>query len=166
MHQVTVSRQFDHSARDVWDLLDHFSETWVYHPIVRHSTCLNGIERGEGASRQCEMYNGDKISERVVSHDASAMRYSIEVFDHGPFPTKVMLVDVLVEAIDARSSKATYELTFDMKYGPAGWVMGKLAMRSGMEKMLTQLLDGVGLHLDTGRIVQEDGTPGELLHAA
>ncbi len=124
---------------------------------------VNGIRGGLGAQRQCNMYSGDAIQEKVVEYDADRYFYRIEVVEHGPFPTTEMIVAIKVEPKGAAACVVTYDLEFDVKYGPIGWVMGKAMMAPNMKKMLGELLEGVQAHLETGRIVEKGGALGAAL---
>lgn len=166
MHQIQVERELDHPASTVWALLDDFASTWVYHPIVEHSASTNGVQRGLGAERMCQMYDGAEVRERVVRHDATRMTYGIEVFDHGPFPLTHMEVDITVTPLGAHRCRVTYDGQFQVKFGPMGWMMGKMMMEAQFVKMLGQVIDGAGQHLSTGRIVEQGGTMGALRGAA
>lgn len=167
MHTVTFQRTLAHSPERVWALVDDFSGTWAYHPLVSESPSTNGVERGMGAQRRCQMYTGDAVEERVTAHDASARRYSVEVVDHGPFPVTHMEVDIQVDAAaTAGHSVLTYTMSYVPKFGPMGWLMAKVAMNSGMRKMLGQLFDGIESHLETGRVVGKDGVLDEATYEA
>ncbi len=166
MHTIEVSRTLEHPADEVWSLIDDFGNTFVHHPIVEHSSTTNGVPRGVGAERQCTMYDGNQVRERIVSHDAISRRYTVEVIDHGPFPLVFMAVDIAVEALSDTQSRLTYVGRFKPKYGPVGWLMGKAMMESGFTKMLGQVIEGAGTHLETGRIVEKNGELGALRGAA
>lgn len=166
MHTLIISRDMPYDADRVFSLLDDFSNTWVYHPIVRSSDSVNGIERGLGAARRCELYDGQSVQERVTEHDPGARRYVVEVFDHGPFPTRHMVVTIEVEPTGAEACRVSYTQEFQVKYGPMGWLMGELAMKRAMGKMLGSLLEGVERHLETGRIIEEGGALGAPMEQA
>jgi len=166
MHRFEVQKVIDGSADRVWALLDNFADTYVYHPIVERSTSVNGQTAGRGAERQCEMYGGGAVKERVTEHDASARRYTVEVFDFGPMPLTQMTVEIAVEPAGADRSRVTYAGTFTPRFGPAGWLMAKVMMKRQFERMMGSLIDGVEAHLRTGRLVERGGALGPAVAAA
>ncbi len=158
MHTVVVTREMNFPANTVWNLLDDFAGTWVYHPVVRHSEAVNGVKRGLGAARRCDLYDGTSVQEKITRYNPQEMRYHVEVFDHGPFPTTHMDVTIEVVQTAPQKSLVRYTCRFKVKYGPMGWLMGKAAMGPKMRQMLGKVLEGVETHLDTGRVVGQGGT--------
>lgn len=70
MHQFKVSREIEVALEQVWCLLDDFASTWVFHLGVRRSDSVNGKPTGLGAQRECTLYAGPKIQERIVTYNA------------------------------------------------------------------------------------------------
>ena len=166
MHEIEVSREMGHSAERVWALLDDFSNTWVFHPLVEHSASVNGVERGEGAQRYCRMYGGKQVEERVTERDASRRWFRVEVVEHGPFPMEHMAVEIRVEDLGGGRSRAVFAAEFVMKYGALGRAMGALMMERRLGAMLGSVLDGADAYLETGRVVGKGGVLLEPVLAA
>ncbi len=159
MHTVTVTRQMSHSPKRVWTLLADFANTYVYHPIVAESASTNNQDTGLGAARYCQMYDGNRVEEKIVDWDPAARRYLVQVTEHGPFPLTHMTAEVRVEA-QGDGSQVSYHFEFTPKFGPMGWVMAKLALEKGFTKLGDQLLEGIDQHLSTGRLIEQDGALG------
>lgn len=157
MHRFSASKTLGISIDRVWPLLDNFADTWVYHPIVEDSGSLNGTTRGLGAERYCTMYGGEQVQERITEYDAENHRYKVEITDHGPFPLTHMEVWVKVDAEGQNRTTVTFEGGFVPKFGPMGWVMGKLMMKRQFEAMMGQVIDGLESHLKTGLVVGKGG---------
>ncbi len=68
MHTFRVTRDLDHSATAVWELLANFADTYVYHPVVAFSESVNGQRTGLGAQRRCDLYSGGSVQERIVAY--------------------------------------------------------------------------------------------------
>lgn len=166
MHAFEVNKVIDGEVDAVWELVDRFADTWVYHPIVERSEALNGVDRGLGAERQCDLYGGGSVQERVVAHDASNRTYTVEVFDFGPMPLRQMSVTISVAPDGPNRSRVTYAGGFQPRFGAAGWVMAKVMMKGQFERMMGQLIDGIEAHLRTGREVQRGGALGPAVAAA
>ncbi len=165
MHEFEVSKVIDAPVDRVWDLLDDFANTYVYHPIVERSFSVNGKQKGLGARRQCTMYDGNSVQEEVREHDPVARTSKIVVVDHGPFPMKHMEVTISVQP-DEGGTRVTYAGKMLPKFGPMGWMMAKTMMIPQFRKMMGQLIDGVETHLATGRLIGKKGELGPLVEAA
>lgn len=68
----------------VGELVHDFANTYVYHPVVERSFSVNRKRKGDGARRQCTMYDGNSVQEEVTHHDPSSRTYSVELVDFGP----------------------------------------------------------------------------------
>ncbi len=165
MHALKIQKTINHSPDKVWSSLNNFSDIWMFHPLVANSSSLNDQSCGLGAERQCTLYNGGQLKERVSAHDAENRTLTVEVTDHGPFPLTHMELTMSVEP-DGAGSRVLLEGGFVPKYGPIGWVMGTLMMKPQFEKLLGQLIDGLDTHLSTGRIIEKGGKVGEPLKTA
>lgn len=157
MHTFSVSKTIDMDVNTTWQIVDDFANTYTYHPLVEHSASLNGQTSGLGASRQCTMYGGKSVQEVITKHDADNMAYTVEVTDHGPFPLTHMVVNIQVKPVDGGRSHVSFTGEFNPKFGPVGWVMGKLVMRRQFESMLSQVIDGLEQYAKTGRVVGQGG---------
>jgi len=166
MHEFEVQKVIDAPADRVWEVLDDFANTYVYHPIVERSRSVNGKDRGLGARRMCTMYDGNSVQEEITDHDAANRRYRVEVVDHGPFPMKHMAVWFSVEPVEVDRSRVTYAIEMLPKMGPMGWLMAKAMMIPKFKQMMGQLIDGVEQHVQTGRLVEKDGALGAPLATA
>ncbi len=167
MHEFEVDKEIRGSIDTIWSIIDNFSDTWVYHPIVERSACVNGTRSGLGAQRECQMYDGGTVQERITAYDATERSYTMEVVEIGPFPLNRMVVTVKAEAgRDPNHTRVTYSGGFAPKFGPMGWLMAKTMMLGQFKKMMGQLIDGLEQHALTGRVVGKDGdletfTPAE-----
>ncbi|MFT7622186.1 MAG: hypothetical protein ACI9WU_001354 [Myxococcota bacterium] len=165
MHQFNASKDIAVPVDRVWDLLNDFANTYVYHPMVERSSSTNGKRSGLGARRQCTMYDGSTVEEVVTAYDSKARRYSLEVVDFGPMPLKHMSATIAVQPT-LGGARVILSGDFQPKFGPLGWVMAKTMMTVQFNKMMGRLLDGVDEHLKTGRIVGKGGKPGPALTPA
>ncbi len=165
MHRFQVSKEIAHPLGRVWPLLDNFSNTYVFHPIVERSEAVGPATRGAGARRKCTLYDGGQVQEQITKYEPLEHRYKVEVVDHGPFPLRYM--EVWIEAVaEGNNTRVTYRGGFVPKFGPLGWVMGKLVMKGQFEKMMGSLIDGLNTHLSTGRMIEKNGSLGAALQPA
>ena len=156
MHQVTVTHKFNAPAPKVWSVLDRFSEVYMYHPFVKHSESLNQQDSGLGAERTCHFEDGNKIKERIIAYE-KGKSYHVEIYEPGNFPLHkaIALLEVKPEGHD--KSTVIFNMSFQPKYGPAGWLMAKMIMKKQFASILKQVLQGLETHLQTGGIVGKNG---------
>lgn len=157
MHHVSVSHKINAPAPKVWDALDKFSEVYMYHPFVKHSESLNRQDSGLGAERSCHFEDGNKIKERIITYEKGE-NYQVEIYDPGKFPLKKAIALLEVKAEGNQKSKVSFKMSFQPKYGPAGWLMAKLMMKKQFASILKKVLQGLDTHLQTGGIVGKNGT--------
>lgn len=152
MHKVVVQRQIEVPLAQAWRILDDFGGVYRYHPIVEKSPIDNGIGSGLGAERICHFDNGDQIKERVVEYE-SGQEYTVDIIDPGKFPIKTARGRLSLDSIDEDRSRVTFEMSFEPKYGPLGWLMGATVMQTQFRKILGQVLEGLETHAKTGEVV-------------
>ena len=158
MHTVSATRTIDTPVAAVWNAIDDFGNVYRFHPKVERSKSINDVAAGEGAKRQCDVYDGGVICEEVVE-SVPEQRQVINVFDLGSFPLKEMVGRLDLEPIDENSTEVTMTMSFVPKYGPVGWLMATLMMKSQLRTQCEDILAGLDTHLQTGEIVGPDGTP-------
>ncbi|MCU4719645.1 hypothetical protein [Halapricum hydrolyticum] len=64
-----------------------------------------------------------------------------------------------LEPIDENSTEVTFTMSFVPKYGPVGWLMAELMMKSQFRDTEEDILAGLDTHLQTGEVVDQDGNP-------
>lgn len=152
MHHVNVTRTIDMSADRVWEVVDDFGAVYRYHPLVEQSPIRNGVPSGEGAERVCHFVGGNSITERITQYQPGA-GYTIDIIEPGNFPLKSATARLSLHPQGAASTRVGFEMVFQPKFGPVGWLMGKTVMRSQFRKVLDSVLAGLETHLRTGETV-------------
>jgi uncharacterized protein YndB with AHSA1/START domain len=158
MHTVTATRTIGAPVATVWNAIDDFGNVYRFHPDLEHSESINATTTGEGAQRQCDFYDGGTIREEVVE-SVPEQRQVTNVFDLGSFPLKEMVGDFGLEPIDESSTEVTFTMSFVPKYGPVGWLLATLMMKSQFRGIAEGILAGLDTHLQTGEIVGQNGDP-------
>ena len=158
MHTVSATRTIHAPVGTVWSTIDDFGNVYRFHPDLEHSESITDVATGIGAQRRCDFYNGSVIREEVVESDPE-QRHVTNVFDLGSFPLKKMLGGFDLEPIDEDSTEVTFTMSFVPKYGPVGWLMAKMMMKSKFRDLSEDILAGLDTHLQTGAIVDQDGNP-------
>lgn len=154
MHSVRRSRILHASGDRVWNVLDDFGGVWRYNPSVESSRVLNDIETGTGACRECVFADGSRIEETITDY-APGEGYTVEFTDVGPYPLVSNVVRIDVEEADDHHSRVTFTAEFQPKYGPLGWLMGRVVIEQRFERQLDSVLDGLAAHLRTGDPIGE-----------
>lgn len=142
MHEVSVSREIDAPKSAVWEVLDDFGGVSKYSPGVEDSGIVDGPDTGVGAVRECHLDEGGRIAEKIVEYDAGSS-FTVEFVDMGSFPLKENIVEVAVREIDSNRSEVTMTSRFTPKFGPIGWLMAKVMMKSKLEESFGESLAGL-----------------------
>ncbi|RNC83287.1 MAG: SRPBCC family protein [Balneola sp.] len=156
MHELTVSKTIDAPKTQVWDIIKDFGSIYKIHPLIESSPITNGTPYGDGAERTCVMYNGGEIRERVFDY-IEGEKYTVEVYDPGPFPIEKSLVTISVSEAKDQKSTLIFDMKFKPKFGVVGKVMASVVMKKQFENILTQVADGLNTHLKTGKLIGKKG---------
>ena len=159
MHTVAATRTIDMPVATVWNTIDDFGNVYRFHPKLEHSGSINDVATGEGAKRQCDFYDGYAIREEVVE-SVDRERLVIDTYDTGTIPLRENVTRMDLEPIDENSTEVTMTMSYVPKYGPVGWLMDKLMMKSQLRDLLEDILAGLDTHMQTGEIVGRNGNPG------
>ncbi len=155
MPEVIVTSVIPHSQQAVWDAWADFGNIDIFHPAVKSSRIIGGPPNGRTAARRCDFYDGSSIEEQItVFNPPSSIGWALTA---PPGPIKKGDALVQLEAQTPTQTRVTFTLTFTMKLGPVGWLLGVLVVKGAMKKALTQLLKGLDDHLTTGKRVGDKG---------
>jgi uncharacterized protein YndB with AHSA1/START domain len=149
-HLVRRSRIVHAPTTRVWAALDDFGGVSNYHPNVASSRIVNGGDTGQGACRECVFTDGSRIEETIVAYEPGA-GYTVEFTDVGPYPLVSNTVSVDVEAADDHHSKVTFTAAFEPKYGPLGWLLGRVVMERRFASQLDAVLEGLASFVRSDR---------------
>jgi uncharacterized protein YndB with AHSA1/START domain len=150
MHTVSVKREIDASIEEVWRVLDDFSGVAKYNPNVETSRIVAGPESGNGATRECTFHDGGRIEEKIVDYKPRTS-YTVNFTDVGDFPLEKNVVKIGVESIDETRTVVTMTSNFTPKFGPVGWVMAKVMMKSKFRETFEEVLYGLDSYVTQGR---------------
>ncbi len=141
------------SVNRVWEVMSNYGDVHLYHPKVKSSPVLSKNVKGVGAIRRCEFYDNSSVVEKVTNWN-EGRSISVVLSEMSSMPLKKANATIQVEAVDLTTSLLSIDMTFDVKYGPLGWMMGKLMIRPMMKKMFTNVLKGLEYHAVTGKAVE------------
>lgn len=155
MHTTSVTREIDAPTDEVWRVLDDFGGVAKYNPNVKTSKIVAGPDSGTGATRECLFHDGGRIEEEIVEYE-SGTGYTVNFVDMGDFPLEENVVEIGVESIDESRTAVTMTTNFTPKFGPIGWVMAKVTMKSRFRKTFEEVLAGLDSYVHTGQKIPTD----------
>lgn len=148
MHLASSSRIVHAPKSAVWAVLDDFGAVSAYNPNVASSRIVNDVETGIGACRECVFEDGSRIEETIVDYRLGD-GYTVEFTDVGSYPLVENVVTIAVTALDDHHTEVTFTAAFTPKYGPLGWLMGRVLMESAFEKRFDEVLEGLAAYVRT-----------------
>lgn len=137
----------------VWDIISNYGDVYLYHPKVKSAPILSNNDKGIGAKRRCVFYDKSSVVEEVTNWN-EGRSISVVLSEMTSMPLKRANATIQVEAVDSETSTLSIDMNFDVKWGPLGWVMGKLMIRPMMKKMFTNVLKGLEYYAVTGKSVE------------
>ncbi len=154
MTQISKQIRIDAPKDKVWEILADFGGVSNWAPTVVSAYSTTEANGGVGAERHCEVKRFGSIEERIPEWD-EGRSYSYDVVDGVPAPMKYIRNTVSV-CLDGDGTLVRFALEFEMKFGPVGALLERLAIRPLMRKTLTESLAGLKHHVETGEVIGED----------
>ncbi|MFV1997370.1 MAG: SRPBCC family protein [Acidiferrobacterales bacterium] len=156
MSEVTVSQTIHSPLQATWaTFAEDFGGIYKYNPRVKHSPLTSSITSGLGATRRCEFHDNSTLNEKIVGWEKEK-ELRVQLID-AAMPLKDIEATIRFQAIDDRSSKVAFTMSYTPKFGPLGWVMDRVMIRMMMRKIIKEMLDGLDRHLATGEIINLPG---------
>ncbi|MFT7625751.1 MAG: hypothetical protein ACI9WU_004942 [Myxococcota bacterium] len=158
MSTITVSRNVAQSPSQVWAVLADFGGVHRFSAGVERSPINAGKpDTGVGAERNCQLYDGNHIQERITEF-LPEQRLALEVFDTSmPIKTAGAAFDLASSA--SGGTAVTMTMDYVVKFGPLGVVMDALMMKRAMTTSLDRLLAGLDYHLTSGATISKGWRP-------
>ena len=153
----TVSHVINAPAEKVWSVVgEDYGGIAYSHPKIVSSDYINGsLKAGEGAERVCNFNEkGTRfLKEKQVNYDPENYTFRNQVFQAGKFPVdpENTFAVYKVEAIDANTSKFSFDMTYRTK--PA--FMGGM-MKGNFKKLIRDYAIAIEHHVKTGEKVTKD----------
>lgn len=124
----------------VWAILADLEAVAIYNQTIAAARIRGEARTGVGAERECDLKPSGRVVERVIAWD-EGRAVGLEVVE-SDWPIVFMRWTTRVDA-DEAGARITQELTYQVKFGPLGWLLDNLVMR----RKLTSTLDEVFANL-------------------
>jgi|GEM_PF-234958 len=158
MALVTATREVRFPVSEVWTVLDDFGGIHRWSAGVEASPIIEGTpSSGVGAERNCALYDGNHILERVTESRENE-KLSIEVVETS-MPMKSAVAEFTLQPTAAGGTRVTMSMDYIVKFGPLGQLMDLMMMKRMMNATLGRILGALDHHLATGELVGKDWTP-------
>ncbi len=157
VQKFTISHIIDAPADKVWAIVgEDYGAIAKSHPKIVSSDYINGtLKAGEGAERVCNFNEkGTRfLKEKQVNYDPVNYTFKNQVFQAGKFPVDPAQTFAIykVEAIDAQTTKFTFDMTYRTK--PA--FMGGM-MKNSFKKLIADYAIAIEHHVQTGEAVNKN----------
>jgi len=155
MSTIKQSVIVEANKQKVWEVLKDFGGVYRWHPKVETSPLHSANNEGIGAKRTCNFYDGTSVDEEVTAYKEG--EYMEIILTNFSMPLKRATARVEIKELSTRRIQVDLQMSFDVKYGPVGWVMDKVMMKPMMGKMFKQVLSGLRYHINSGELVEKDG---------
>lgn len=153
---VQVTRILDTTPQRAWEVLADYGNVHQFHPLVRHAEILSASDRGLGAVRVCNFYDGTSVKE-TVTHWQEPRSFTVNLTE-GSMPLAWAEATLAVAPSENGRASVSIAMDFTPKWGPIGWMMGIVMMKPMMKRMFTKVIAGLDHHIRTGEVVGEDGS--------
>jgi len=145
-------------ASKIWTVLSDFSNIQMFHPNVRDVDQLSEVDRGVGAARRCNFYDGGSAVEKITTWDNEQRSFTCTVTEIAA-PIQDITSSMWVETIDSQRSKVHIEMSYTPKWGILGVILNALVLRFALQSVFKKVLTGLQTHLETGKEVGKNGKP-------
>jgi ligand-binding SRPBCC domain-containing protein len=132
----------------VWALLSDLEAVQHYNPTVRAAAVQGSQRAGVGATRACDLKPQGRVVERVTHwEDGRAVGLEVAASD---WPIHFMRWVTRVEP-DGGGTRIKQELEYQVKFGPAGWLLDLLVMRRKLTATLDEVFAALVKRAETGK---------------
>ena len=155
MTTLSAKVRIDAPRDVVWDALADFGGTWKYNPNVTTSRSLSEANSGVGAERHCDLtFAGATVQERILEWD-DGEGYALEIYDGDKLPPIKNIIARLSVSEENGHTVAEGTMSYDTKFGPIGWIMDRLMVRTQFGRAWQGIFAGLKHHAETGDLVEK-----------
>ena len=130
----------------------------MFHPNVKDVDQLSEVDRGIGAARRYNFYDGSSAVEKITAWDDERQSFTCTVTELVA-PMQDITSSMWIEKIDAQRSKVHIEMEYTPKWGILGVILNALVLRFALQSVFKKVLTGLQTHLKTGKLIGKNGKP-------
>lgn len=152
------SLDIDAPASKIWAALSDFSNIQLFHPNVKYTDQLSKMDRGLGASRRCNFYDGGSAVESITAWDDDRRSFTCTVTEIAA-PITDVVSGMSVEKIDSSHSRVHIYMNYTVKFGVLGKILNAVVLRFVLQAVFKKTVKGLALHVATGKTIGKNGQP-------
>lgn len=147
-----------HAAPDkLWPLIADVTAIDRWSNAVATVDLLSDEPTGVGATRRCNFYDETSVREEVVGlEEGSRVHLRLSEFS---VPMKRLEAEISLRPVGDGDTEASFEMSYEVKFGVLGKLMGATVVRRMMSKVAGTSLAGLDHHATTGEDVGKGFVP-------
>ena len=154
-----VEREIDVPIDRAWDLMADFANVHHIHPMVESVNMKTLESNCVGATRVCNLYDGNYVKEKIVEWNEEEKFYKIKLIESSVPLKGVDLKLVVKPAGGADKTKLIAEMDIQVKYGIFGKIMERLVMKPKFGTAIGDLFAGAEVYDKTGKNIENGFKP-------
>lgn len=154
MARFTVQARIEAPQTQVWEALADLGGIHKWNPGVSSSYSTSEAPGGEGATRHCDLTDGRSYLKERAFDWREGEGYKIEVYETN-MPLRRNVVEFRLEA-EGDGTIVSVSPEYELKFGPLGAALDWLFVGRQFRKGMTELLDGLKRHVETGELASTE----------
>ena len=130
------------SPQKVWAVLGRYMHIDEFAPLITSVDALTDGEAGVGSKRRNHFENGTSVVEEVTEWNDN-QSYRVELSEMAAMPLHEANSTISVEPLSNGKATVQWTMSYRVKYGPLGWLLGQTFMKMMMGKILDGNLKGL-----------------------
>lgn len=148
-HERTLD--IDATADTIWAVLGRFMHIDEFAPLIKSVDALTEGADEIGSKRRCHFTDGTSVVEEVTGWETNR-GYRVCLSEMTAMPLHEAHAELAVEPLDAGRSRVKWSLSYRVKYGPFGWILGQTMMKMMIGKILDGNLKGLANKVQSNEI--------------
>lgn len=134
--------EIDATPEAVWAVLGRYMHVDEFAPLVKSVDALTSGEDGVGSKRRCHFDNGTSVVEEVTAWVPNR-KCRVQLSDMSAMPLHEAHAELNVVPLKNGRSNVKWGMSYRVKFGPFGWLLGQTMMKMMMGKVLDGNLKGL-----------------------
>ncbi len=151
---VNSQIRIDAPVEQVWATLADIGSIERWNPGVAKSYATSETKQGDGATRHCDLHQGNAQLEERAFDWRDGESFKIDVYENS-LPMKSNIVTFSV-APDGAGTLATVSADYELKYGVIGALMDALIGKRQAQAGFRDMMLGLKHYVETGELVGDN----------